>query len=210
MSDDLTPRGTGRPAPAAPEPPSDYVLTLPEGWFRIPLDPEELDASVDALVERQFKGVDDAPQLKRQVRRDLVKRARKTFRNGGIEFYLSLEMGGPVPVPASLVVSLVPPGQNALGSRELAVSLAASGPLGQEVSILERPTGDIIRTRVRSEPEPDDPTGNTLPVTSAGYYVSVPRSSAILLLSFSTPLDPIADAMVELFDAIAGSLTWRE
>jgi hypothetical protein len=29
-----------------------------------------------------------------------------------------------------------------------------------------------------------------------------------LLLTFSTPLVQIADAMVELFDAVAGSLTW--
>jgi hypothetical protein len=32
----------------------------------------------------------------------------------------------------------------------------------------------------------------------------------MLLLSFSTPMDPIADAMVALFDAIAGSLRWRQ
>ncbi|MFE0201947.1 hypothetical protein [Streptomyces sp. NPDC058985] len=211
MSDDSTPDGVqGHTRPDVAEPPSDYALTLPEGWFRVPLDPEELEASVDALVERQFKGVDDAPHLKRQIRRDLLKRARKSYRNGGIEFYLSLEMAGPVPVPASLVVTFVPPGQDALTARELAVSLAASGPLGQEVSILEQPTGDIVRTRVRTEPEPDDPQGNELPVTSADYYVPIPRSPALLLLSFSTPLDPIADAMVELFDAVAGSLTWRE
>ncbi|MFC8001901.1 hypothetical protein ACFUCH_02350 [Streptomyces olivaceus] len=211
MSADLTPDDGSRAAPPGPaEPPSDYSLTLPEGWFRIPLSPEELDASVDALVERQFEGVDDAPHLKRQIRRDLVKRGRKSFRNGGIEFYVSLEMGGPLPIPASLVVTLVPPGQDALAPRDLAMSLAASGPLGQEVSIMERPTGDIVRTRVRTEPEPDDAMGNTLPVTSADYYLRVPRSPAILLLSFSTPLDPIAETMVELFDAIAGSLTWRE
>lgn len=191
-------------------PPSDYQLVLPDGWFRIPLEPEELDASVDALIERQFKGVDDAPHLKKQIRRDLLKRARKSYRNGGIEFYLSLDMGGPVPIPASLVVTLVPPGQDALPARQLALSLAATGPLGQGVSILERPTGDVVRTRVRTEPAPDDPTGNTMPVTSADYYLPVPRSAALLLLSFSTPLDPIADAMVELFDAIAGSLTWHE
>jgi hypothetical protein len=32
----------------------------------------------------------------------------------------------------------------------------------------------------------------------------------MLLLSFSTPIDAIADAMVGLFDAIAGSLRWRQ
>jgi hypothetical protein len=28
------------------------------------------------------------------------------------------------------------------------------------------------------------------------------------MLNFSTPMEPIADTMVELFDAIAGTLRW--
>ena len=40
--------------------------------------------------------------------------------------------------------------------------------------------------------------------------VQVPRAEAILLLTFSTPLVQIADAMVDLFDAVAGSLSWMD
>lgn len=36
----------------------------------------------------------------------------------------------------------------------------------------------------------------------------MPGSGAHLLLTFSTPLVQIADVMVDLFDAVAGSLTW--
>jgi len=37
----------------------------------------------------------------------------------------------------------------------------------------------------------------------------VPGGAQLLLLSFSTVVDPIADAMVALFDSMAGSLRWR-
>jgi hypothetical protein len=45
-------------------------------------------------------------------------------------------------------------------------------------------------------------------VTSLDLHVPVPDSSAWLLLSFSTPLAPLADALVGMFDAVAGTLRW--
>lgn len=39
-------------------------------------------------------------------------------------------------------------------------------------------------------------------------HVAVPESGAYLILSFSTPLDQLADAMVDLFDSIANTLRW--
>jgi hypothetical protein len=48
-----TPGGSGSVAP-----PNDYRLLLPEGWFRVDIGPELRERSVDALVSRQFEGVD--------------------------------------------------------------------------------------------------------------------------------------------------------
>ena len=55
----------------------------------------------------------------------------------------------------------------------------------------------------------DVPWHEELPVTRLDVYVPVPGRPEMLLLSFSTPMDPIADATVTLFDAIAESLCWR-
>ncbi|MDO0926328.1 hypothetical protein QQY24_13170 [Streptomyces sp. TG1A-8] len=49
-----------------------------------------------------------------------------------------------------------------------------------------------------------------LPSVTVDYQLPVPRSDMHLLLTFSSPLVQIADAMAELFDAIAGSLVWKE
>ncbi|MBC9731532.1 hypothetical protein [Streptomyces sp. TRM68367] len=95
-------------SPQETAPPDDYRLLLPEGWFRISLDPEQRDKSIDALVQRQFHGIDNVPHLKEGLRKDLRRRATKAYRSGGIELYLSLQEVGPFTIPASLLVTLAP------------------------------------------------------------------------------------------------------
>jgi hypothetical protein len=191
-------------------PPADYRLLLPDGWFRILLDPpEQRDKAVDALVERQFQGIDNAPHLKEDFRKDLRRRAAKAHRSGGIELYLSLQEIGPFTIPASLLVTLAPLRHPApLPLEALAETLSTAD--GGTVTIEELPSGQAVRIRrLVRQPGEEDPqrAHNSL---SLEYHVPVPGTAAFLLLTFSTPLEPIADAMAELFDAIAASLTWTE
>lgn len=194
-------------------PPADYHLLLPEGWFRILLDPEQRDGSIDALVERQFHGIDNAPHLKEELRADMRRRAAKAHRGGGIELYLSLQEVGPFTIPASLLVSLAPLRHaEPLPPRALARAFAedADPAAATEVSVEELAAGTAVRVRrtTRSAVEKGKDGGRAS--VSVEYHVSVPGTTEFLLLTFSTPLEPIADAMAGLFDAIAGSLTWTE
>jgi hypothetical protein len=54
--------------------------------------------------------------------------------------------------------------------------------------------------------------GGAEPVSSAvtivDYFLPVPGRPGVLALSFATPVEPLADALVLLFDAIAESLRW--
>ncbi|MFB6786077.1 hypothetical protein ACFCWT_05275 [Streptomyces olivaceus] len=207
-------------SPVPPAPPADYRLLLPEGWFRILLDPDQRDKSVDALVERQFRGIDNAPHLKEELRGDLRRRAAKAYRSGGIELYLSLQAVGPFTIPASLLVTLAPLRHaEPLPPEDLARALAEdaddedAGTPVPEVGVEELAAGTAVRVR-RLAPQPGGaapgaPDGDHASV-SVEYHLPVPGTTAYLLLTFSTPLEPIADAMAGLFDAIAGSLTWTE
>ncbi|MFI9603122.1 hypothetical protein ACIHCX_25305 [Streptomyces sp. NPDC052043] len=191
-------------------PPGDYRLLLPDGWFRILLEPEQRDRAIDALVERQFDGIDNAPHLKEELRRDMRRRTAKAYRSGGIELYLSLQEVGPVTIPASLLVTLAPPRHpEPLPLEALAQRFADEGE--GSVSIEELSSGPAVRVR-RLTPQDRDEEGTEPPHNSLSveYHLPVPATTAFLLLTFSTPLEPIADAMAGLFDAIADSFTWTD
>lgn len=208
MSERQTDERAEAPA-AAPVPPRDYRIVLPEGWFRIGLGPEERDGSIRALVEQQFNGIDDAPHIKQEMRRDLERRARNAYGKGGIELFLSMQPVGPVTIPASLLVTLAPPAHaEQLLPEELAQSLTEDDVPEREVSVGELTSGRAVRVRSRAEPGKKDAMNGYPTSVSVDYYLPVPDSYAYLLLTFATPLEPIADAMTELFDAVANSLTW--
>ncbi|GGJ52294.1 hypothetical protein [Streptomyces brasiliensis] len=201
------------PEDTAP-PPGDYRLLLPEGWFRILLDPpDQRDKAVAALVERQFHGIDNAPHLKEDFRKDLRRRATKAARSGGIELYLSLQEVGPITIPASLLVTFAPlrhPNPQPLPLEALADALSTDAEGEATVSIEELPSGSAVRVRRLTRQPDEEATGHAHNSVSVEYHLPVPGSAAFLLLTFSTPLEPIADAMAGLFDAIAGSLAWTE
>ena len=176
--------------------PSDYRLTVPEGWVRIDLQPGVREPALARLVDRQFRGVDNAPQLKRQARDQFLRVAQYAYGNGGLELYVSLQTAGGLPLPASLVVTLTPPPDKEtlrITPARLAQTLADDG--GQ-VTLTQLPAGAAVRVRHRGE------------ATTLDVHVVVPESGSYLLLSFSTPLDTLADAMVNLFDCIASTLRW--
>lgn len=193
-------------------PPTDYNVVVPDGWFQLTLDPDDRDRGIIALADRTFRGVDNAPHLRDQFMRDLQRKAKDAYQVGGIELYLSTLTIGPVPLASSLLISLPAPDEwpECSGADELAEHLAG-GDIGAdaELGVVEMEmAGSTVRHRHREAPDPQAQMGNTLPTTNLTYYVQVPASKRWLLLNFSTPVDPLADRMVQLFDTVAGTLHW--
>ncbi|WP_225861049.1 hypothetical protein [Streptomyces triticiradicis] len=183
-------------------PPNDYRLIVPNDWFRIPLEPDQWKRSVRALIDNALRGQDDAVVIKRKLTKELNARAEDAYRNGGVELYISTTSIGPVPLSASLLVTVIPPDED--------LGLTVTGKQrAQEIDEVLLPfAGPAIRRRTRVIPADDDSHGNRLPVTTVDYAVMIPMTTASLLLTFSTSLDPFAEAMVDLFEAIANSLSW--
>jgi hypothetical protein len=187
-----------RQAPAPPPPwippgvPRDYAVTVPNSWALIPLEHGDRDKAIGALIRRQFAEVPDAANVKAALRRHLTDLAEAAWQAGGIEFYLSLMKAGPVPLAASLLITLIPP--------------APSGPVPAQAVAEEAKTRDrsarIMQmaggTCVRAETSAAD----------LSFYFLVPGSGAWLLLAFAGPDGPLGPAMKELFEAIAGTLRW--
>lgn len=186
----------------APRTPGEYRLTVPEGWWAIDLDPARAGADVAALVEHQWRGVDDAPLLKAEARASLLREAQDAADVGGLQLFLSVGTLGGIPLSASLLVSGLP-----LGSPDELTALAQQARArGRDVTQVDLPAGPALRTLWRQPPGDDDSSG--LVTTCLDVHVAVPRAPRVLAMQFRTPMEPLADVLVEVFDAIAGTLRW--
>lgn len=197
-------------------PPKDYNLLVPDGWFQLSLEPEERDRGIVALADRQFRGVDNVPHLKNEFMRDLQRRAKDAYKVGGTELYLSTLTVGPLPLASSLLISIPAPDDWPVVSdvEELAEFLAGQRNTGDiessELSVVSLAVaGKAVRHRCKEAADPAAQMGNTLPTTLLTYYVPVPATERWLMLNFSTPMDSLADQLVELFDTVAGTLYWE-
>ncbi|WP_122816370.1 hypothetical protein [Nocardioides pantholopis] len=210
--------------------PAAYRLATPADWWRIDLEPAARAASINRLVDLQVPA-DDQPLLRRQIRAELEQRAEQAYRSGGVELHLSRMMAGPMPVAASLVVSLVPgapqdparaadgeqPGLAAATAETLAEVLAVSEDPDVSVDSCEvrrEPPGPAVRRELttRTPPPPGDPVAEELgpvPGFTVEWFVPVPNGAgACLLLAFSSPLVTLRDQLTGLFDAVAETLRW--
>ncbi|MGW1619859.1 hypothetical protein [Streptomyces sp. NPDC002172] len=215
MTDAQSASVTATPVP----PPSDYRLAVPDGWERIVLDsPERWTHRIDKLVKRGLRRTQATPQLEAALAERMRAQAEAAQANGGVEMYVVNQVLGQVPVSAGLVVTVLRPSPGTepgdLGdiarSRALRTDAGDGGADG--VTLVNLPAGPAVRHRYLRRPAADDPDGNKLAVAHLDVYLAVPQSGQRLLLSFSTPtappLEPLADALVGLFDAVARTLQW--
>jgi hypothetical protein len=152
-------------------------------------------------VNRQFAGTDNAPHLRAQARQQLLAQTEAAQAAGGLETFLSLQQVAGIPLAASLVIFLVPP---PLGTQGVTAAGLARSLTGNERSatVADLPVGQAVRV-LRRTGTGDGPATATLEV-----FVPVPDNGEWLLLSFATPLGPLAPALTKLFDAICTTLRW--
>jgi hypothetical protein len=192
----------------------DVRVVLPDHWWVIPLQPPQARArSVERLVERQFAGVDDQPLLRADARRQLLAQAETAADSGGRLMALSLQRVGDVPVPASLVVHWIDvpagPGRTP-GDGSLLVGLqdafGAPAEPGFTLEVGKVTAGRVLR---RVHEVPAELTGaEPTPSLVAGYWLERPDGAGLVQLAFATPMLPLRQPLLELFDAIAGALRW--
>jgi hypothetical protein len=176
-------------------PPRDFVLMLPPGWIRIPIDGRE-GARATALATAK---VSDLPEPQRSAAREklarMIKSALREARQaGGIDVLMSLAEAQGVPIAASCLVSYVDEGGAPVPLDLLADDLSADGGDARLVQISGR---SAVRHRHV------DP-----PVTRLDYMMTLPGKTGLLTFAYSTPVEPLADALVGLFDVVMESLRW--
>jgi len=177
--------------------PRDFAVLLPPGWARIPLDGRE-NARAAALAANKTAGLEE-PQ-RSAVRDKLTAAIRQALQDarsaGGIDVLLSLAERDGIPLAASCLISYLDKGQE-VPLDLLAAELSAEA--GGTISLTEVGGCPAVRRRYLDNG-----------VTRVDYFLPMPgRPTGFLVLAFGTPMEPLADALVTLFDAIAQSLRWQ-
>jgi hypothetical protein len=201
-----------RPAAAngAARTPRDFAVLLPPGWVRIKLDGSE-PVVLARLVAAKVATVDPAQreEARALLTRTLGSALRDARAAGGLDVLISVAESHGVPIAASCLITYLDRDGDKVPLDGLLMDLAARG--GQ-VTGTEIADGPAIRHQYEVlPPEGSLPAGEepvATRVTMVDFFLPLPGRPGLLVLSFSTPVEPLAEALVMLFDAIAESLRW--
>jgi hypothetical protein len=215
---------TGRPRdaprPATKPGVAGWSLLLPPGWWHIRLD-ERRDRSIHAMLDRLLASLprDRVFPWRRDLTARLTEYVDRAVAENGNDLYLLADLRYGMPVAASCLASVVPVDVPADLPAELLAEILAAGP-GDEpgtIMVAGRPCARVRRDLIANgsrdggdgDVESVDQARGMLPSTGLDVHVPFPDGGRTLLLSFATPVQPLAKPMTTLFEAIAGSLQWR-
>lgn len=185
-------------------PVSRIELELPEGWLEI--DPREED-----LVEAVQSALDVPPEneaLLVELVAPLAIRLRRLAVQGDVVLagffsqLVPIEGEEPLVISAQVLLALSPP----VGDLERLQDAVAGE--GVEVRPVDLPAGSGVLVSGTIEVDSPGWAGPTEAVLRR-YFVPVPGMSRVAALSFLTPNVDLADDFAEVFDAVAGTLTFR-
>lgn len=200
---------------SAPEAPVDFAIVLPPGWVRVPLQ-GDVRAEIVGLVTQRVAQVpvDRREGLRTAMTRELIRAAQEAEQIGGIDMLMNVEPINGIPVPASCLVSYLDPDGRAVPIEGLVDQLSGSGA---QVDVVELAGGPAVRrwstrqepVEVGDQPIPEGLTVvDAVTVTDVTFYLPVPGRTGTLMFAFCAPVEPFAQALTGLFDAMAGSLRW--
>ncbi|RBY87092.1 hypothetical protein DQ244_17285 [Blastococcus sp. TBT05-19] len=192
---------------------SDFRILLPPGWARVPLDGRAPLRIKNLVTER----VRDLPaprraELRAWLTRELTAAIEAAARQGGIDVLLSVDPVAGRPVPASgLITHVRGRGDGTFESLLRTLGSGGEGVQVRELGVVEVAGARAVRrltSRREEVPAEDGGPGGVLTVTQVDFFVPVPGSDDLLLLTFTTPVEQLGPPLVKLFDVMGGSLRW--
>lgn len=188
--------------------PDAWRLVLPAGWVTLSTDHARRDTDIKRLLDRQFRRTarDELIQVRIEADRRLRADVARASENGVTQIHALADPVRGLPVSATLLVAQLFTGDGAtLGPQLTGLVGAAEGVEHNGPTTL---AGRQALRRVRRAEEPVDPSTPDSPRiwhTHVDYLVQA-DADRVLVLSFVTSTDPLAEPLVALFDSIAGTL----
>lgn len=190
---------------------------LPGRWWQVPLsDAAAAREGIRALVREQLGRADDQASLREALSRRMLAALQDAIAGNGLSLQIALSIVDDVPLPVTMAVLLPDIGMTpSIGTSPAAVigvleqTMRTGGRL-DSVSRFSIRESEVLRSHriasAASDPRPDSPESQVL---LADYWVTVPGTKRVLLITFSSSLVDIADVMLEFFDSILAASYWH-
>jgi hypothetical protein len=186
-----------------------WRIMIPPGWTTIPTDPTRAEAAIKRFLDDSLRGKhrDELIMARIEVETGLRDQIADARTSGARAVHVLTEPFRNVPVTASLVVSQVAVAPD----DDLAEALEEV--LGESDGVVEVGECEIAglpalrRVRREADDELEERTGRV----GAGArtlvdYVVFIDGATILVMAFATSTPQVANELVQLFDAMAGTL----
>jgi len=194
-------------------------IVLPGSWWNIPVHDEEASArAIRALANKVTNRMDEFARVRGDLRSELTALADKAREGGTEQLFLALEIVPGAVLPMSLAVFW--PDLDLLGSRpsdpqsvidmvrQSLASLPDSDEYGDdEVAVLGDTTTYRRCTTIEHPADGDVEAYETLVVD---YWIAVPNTQRVALLTFSTNIAGERELLLQLFRVMVESLRWDE
>lgn len=194
----------------------DLTFALPGNWWRIPLVQEdETEQAVRAYVEAMVGRADDKAQVRHDLRAHLAMATDEARRGAGQEMFLASEMAPGVPLAVTMVTYLSPLPERLTDSASLdekADSFAGSLRAEDDQADIDVWVGDEVAVvREMGLPPLTSKEGEQEFNLRVRYWLMREGPSQSVMFTFSTPLiwEEQRDAVLEMFDAIIGTVDWE-
>jgi hypothetical protein len=95
------------------------------------------------------------------------------------------------------------------GAARLDDASEGEGDEAARAEIVQLPAGPAVRLRRRTDSGLAGTTGQTVPAAETQYFLAIPATDLILVLTFATPNIGFQAEFAELFDRMAQTLHWQ-
>lgn len=187
-----------------------FSIRVPESWFELDVRPATRDGNITLLVEQRVREVPELWEHRGELVRLLRRQARDAWESGAVYcacFALVLDDSV---VPGSITVSVIPPPPAGAGADAIAEQLPTRDAAEDGDRWMSRSMVDL--EGIGRVPRSQGVTDVRLPDGSGWIRMIVMQtfipldSQRLILVGAASPAIDLAEPLLELFDAVTGTL----
>ena len=187
-----------------------FSIRVPESWFELDVRPATRDGNITLLVEQRIREVPELREHRGELVRLLRRQARDAWESGAVYcacFALVLDDSV---VPGSITVSVIPPPPARAWPDAIAEQLPTRDAAEDGDRWMSRSMVDL--EGIGRVPRSQGVTDVRLPDGSGWIRMIVMQtfipldSQRLLLVGAASPAIDLAEPLLELFDAVTGTL----